>query len=402
MVPETLDALLAPSSAQEFLETQWGKMFAHFPGEPGKFSGLLPWDELNRLLRQHRLDVPRLRLVRDGKPVPADAFLAYQTTSRKPGTRIPRVNSVELTRLLRQGATLIVDAADELYEPVTTLAENLESLFRVRIQANLYAGWRTSRGFDIHWDNHDVIVVQVSGRKRWKVYGMTRPFPLDRDVEPNTKPQDPPLWEGDLSDGDLLYIPRGWWHVAIPLDEPTLHLTLGVHNPRGGDLLSWFADRLRSNEDVRRDLPRFDARNERMAYMERLREAVLAAWKPEMLEEFFAHRDLAGSARPQFGLPWSATEGVLPESGFLKWASPRPVKMESRQPGEFSIACNGKNWRFAEGARSILEKLMDRKPHAISELENLGTDPKITIVFLRELVSKGLVSAVSTGSSLEE
>ena len=56
---------------------------------------------------------------------------------------------------------------------------------------------------------------------------------------------------------DLLYIPRGWWHVATPLDEPTLHLTVGVNNPNGADFLAWYVDRLKTSEDVRRDLPQF-------------------------------------------------------------------------------------------------------------------------------------------------
>ena len=121
--------------------------------------------------------------------------------------------------------------------PITHLAESLERVFRVRIQVNAYAGWRTSHGFDLHWDDHDVFILQIAGRKKWKVYGMTRKYPLARDVEPATDKPDTPLWEGMLEDGDLLYIPRGWWHVATPLDEPTLHLTVGVNNPNGADLL---------------------------------------------------------------------------------------------------------------------------------------------------------------------
>lgn len=291
-----------------------------------------------------------------------------------------------------------MDAIDEVYDPVTILAENLRSLFRVRIQANLYAGWRTSHGFDIHWDDHDVIIVQVSGRKQWKIFEMTRSFPLVRDIEPNTTIPDTPLWDGVLNDGDALYIPRGWWHVAVPMDEPTLHLTLGIRNPRGIDMLTWFSDRMRANEDVRRDLPRFDPLSERVAYMERLRLALLDAWTPELLEEYFSHLDKTSPVRPHFGFPWSATEQVLPESGFVEWASPLPVpRMSSNGSGEFSIECIGQKWRFAEAARPIIELLMDRKPHAIAELERVSADAKVVIIFLRELVTHGLLAVVGSG-----
>jgi hypothetical protein len=397
VAPRNLDDLLAPSSAESFLGSQFGKTFAIFPGEPGRFSALFPWSQLNRVLRQHRFDFPRLRLVMLGKEVPAPEFLSYESSSRRRGPSVPRINQLGLTRRLQLGATLILDGVHEVYEPLSTLTASLESLFRVHIQANLYAGWRTSPGFNVHWDDHDVIIVQVSGQKQWKVYGMTRPFPLERDVEPNIGPPETPAWEGVLNDGDALYIPRGWWHVASPMDGPTLHLTIGILNSTGADLLSWFTERLRANDDVRRDLPRFGQQSERAAYMERLCQTFKEECKPSILDEFFAHRDACISGRLQFGFPWSATEQVLPESGFLKWTSPIPASIESSIGStDFSIACAGRKWRFAEGARPILERLLDRIPHAISELQSLGTDPDLTLIFLRELVSHGLLSVAES------
>ena len=112
---------------------------------------------------------------------------------------------------------------------------------------------------------------------------MTRPFPLARDVETARKPEGVPLWEGTLEDGDLLYIPRGWWHVALPLNEPTLHLTVGIHNRTGLDLLGWLKERLREREDFRRDLPRFATRAEQAAHIESLRDQLLAEWGKHML-----------------------------------------------------------------------------------------------------------------------
>ena len=161
---------------------------------------------------------------REGQPVSVETYLSDQQNKRKNGKPIPRLNTTALTRELRNGATIVLDAVDELHRPIRRLAESLERVFRVKVQVNAYAGWRTSHGFDLHWDDHDVFVLQVAGRKQWKVYGMTRKYPMARDVEPAVDPPSEVLWEGLLRSGDLLYIPRGWWHVATPLDEPTLHL----------------------------------------------------------------------------------------------------------------------------------------------------------------------------------
>src|ERR687885_481652 len=70
-----LRKLLEPAAAEDFLASSWGKSFAH--GRGGKFADLLPWDQLNLILRRHRLDFPRLRLMQDGKRVAVESYLRH-------------------------------------------------------------------------------------------------------------------------------------------------------------------------------------------------------------------------------------------------------------------------------------------------------------------------------------
>ncbi|HEX8189230.1 MAG TPA: cupin domain-containing protein, partial [Pyrinomonadaceae bacterium] len=267
---ESLARMLEPCAPEEFLDSSWGVNFLHVRGRAGRFAHMMPWGRLSEVLGRQRLDFPRLRLVRDGKSLPVSSYLRHQTGGRQ-RTTVPRLKGAGLARHLREGATLVLDAVDEVSEPVEDLAKGLELFFRERVQVNLYAGWQTSRGFDLHWDDHDVFILQVTGRKCWSVYGQTRPHPLVNDIEKARKPEHEPLWEGTLEDGDLLYIPRGWWHVAVPLAEPTLHLTVGVHNRTGLDLLRWLTEALRASEAFRRDLPRLAPARERAAHAARLR-----------------------------------------------------------------------------------------------------------------------------------
>ncbi|HYZ84002.1 MAG TPA: cupin domain-containing protein [Bryobacteraceae bacterium] len=389
-----LQALLNPVSADQFLARDYGRSFVHVRGTPGKFASLLPWPVLNDILEQHRLDPPRLRLTREGKPVPPDRYVSYQPNRRKSGSPIPRLNAAALTSELREGATLVLDNVDELHRPIRRLAESLEQTFRVRVQVNSYSGWRTSHGFDLHWDDHDVFILQVAGRKHWKVYGMTRPWPLARDSEPAVDPPSEVLWDGLLEDGDLLYIPRGWWHVATPLDEPTLHLTVGINNPTGIDFLSWFVDRLRDAEVARQDLPHLQGPAAMRAHAELLRQAILDAWQPELLEEYLAHLDRTAKARPSFALPWSATPGLIPDGSYtVRWI-PRgniPIEISGDQ---ISIATLGRRWKFRREARPLLELLMPGSECSQSELESIQGDmlsPAVIRAFLKELAVNGLV-----------
>jgi hypothetical protein len=400
MAFDYLAKLLEPCPVEDFLNSSWGRSFKHVRGRPGRFSQLLPWDRLNEILGRHRLDFPRLRLTQNGQSLPSNKYLRHVQAGRQK-ISIPRLLPAELTKQLRRGATLVLDAVDELYAPLEELAQTLELAFREHVQINAYAGWRTSRGFDLHWDDHDVFILQVAGRKRWSIYGMTRPFPLVRDVERAKKPAgSPALWEETLCDGDLLYIPRGWWHVALPLNEPTLHLTVGIHNRTGIDLLRWMGERLRASEHLRMDLPRFASQGEREAHVERLRAALMEEWSaPDLLERFFQEQDANASARPALSLPWSATpEGLAPaQDAIVRLTAPRPLdlKASARENGQLEFSCLGKRWRFAAEALLVLRPLNERRVCSVHELceEAEGKlDEETVRVFLGELILHGLLA----------
>lgn len=395
---DLLEEILEPCRREEFFSSSWGKSFKHVRGWPGKFARLLPWHELNEILRRHRLDFPRLRLMRDGERVPVTSYIRHATSART-RTRIPRLIHENLTRQLREGATLVLDAVDELYRPIEELAEALELIFHEHVQVNMYAGWRTSRGFDLHWDDHDVFILQVTGRKLWRIYGETRKHPVTGDKAEKPADVDAPLWEGMMEDGDLLYIPRGWWHVALPQSEPTLHLTVGIHNRTGLDLLRWLETRLsREHACFREDLPRFASPDERRAHVEKLRAALLGALDDGALDSFLREQDEGAAARASLSLPWSATREILPERSEtrVRLLVPRPIEI-SPSDGQIEFVCLKKRWRFHEDAALVLRPLAERRTCSVAELiegarERL--DERTVRLFLAELIAHGLAGVV--------
>jgi hypothetical protein len=392
MAPTCLAELLQPYSVQEFLTCNWGKSFRYFSGERGRFSRLLPWARLNAILGEHRLDFPRVRLIKDGEQLPAPDFLSY--SQGRHGERIPRLKAARLNELLREGATLAVNQLQEMAGPIRELAENLEKVLHERINVNAYAGWGTSHGFDLHWDDHDVFVLQVAGRKQWKIYGDTGNFPLEKQDAPNEAAPKEPIWEQILEDGDLLYIPRGWWHVAIPLAEPTLHLTVGSTNRTGVDFLGWLQDELRTQPLFRQDLPRFATEAEQAAHMERLWAGLRALWNEVALKRFLFHHDSRAVARPHFNLPWSVAPDVLPptDEACVRLLLPRSTSLS------IALLKNEKLRPFAPHAEEVLCPLTDGEAHSIREVcvrAGATVDRETVRAFLGELVLQGLLS-VST------
>jgi ribosomal protein L16 Arg81 hydroxylase len=229
--------VLAPLAQSEFLSRDWGRRYRYIRGRAARFESLLPWPVLNDVIQQHRLVPPRVRVAKDGEVIPSSAYQRHD--SDKWGMPVPRVLGAELSSLLRQGATLVVEHVDEVHEPITELCRALERDLGEYVSANAYAGFGRSRGFDKHWDVHDVFVLQLAGRKRWRVFGPSKEHPPIADTRTSKRPPRRTIWAGVLSPGDVLYLPRGWWHDAAAIGEPTLHLTFGIRNKTGVDFFEW-------------------------------------------------------------------------------------------------------------------------------------------------------------------
>lgn len=383
----TFAEALGALPVDDFLTRVWGQTFAFLPGARGRFQGLLSWSEVNGMLQKHRLEPPRLRLVRKGDFAPKNAFLRYE------GGSVPFVVPEKLSERLRDGYTLIVDAVDDMVDGVMRAAEDFERVLHESVQVNLYAGWREQQGFNRHCDTHDVVVLQVYGKKYWRVFEGGRPHPLKDDIAPNTDAPDSVVWEGMLQDGDALYIPRGWWHEASAVGKVTLHLTFGIHQRTGVNLVHWLADQLRASTDFRAPLRRFASAEERERQYAELRRQLVAALDDDLLARYFAHQNARARSRGWASLPWTvASAEAPPMSARVTLAAPRALNVV-RDDASIRFDANGRSWQFAAAAEPLLHTL-ERGSATVAELCRAGAetlDGATVQQFVVELARHGLV-----------
>jgi ribosomal protein L16 Arg81 hydroxylase len=294
-----MSSLLAPLEWSTFVEEFWGQRMLYVPASPDKFKDLFSWHELNEILANQRIESPRLRLVLNGREIDPRSY------RRKPGIEDNGsvLRSAEMLQHLSAGATLILDELDAAVESVRAVVVGLESELRVSVHSNLYAGWKAANAFPVHWDPHDTFVIQIAGRKSWTVWNPTRLFPLYSDVEASSPPTEEPCWQGELNPGSLLYMPRGWWHVAFPVNEPTLHITVSVNNRTGIDLLRWTVNSLRESSHCRRDVPQLATREDRVRYIAELRRILVDALDDTVIDAYIDNNIRARGTRPQFSFP---------------------------------------------------------------------------------------------------
>jgi hypothetical protein len=390
----TFAQTLAPS-VDSFLRDTWGRTFAHLPGAPGRFHELLSWDELNRVLQTQRLEPPRLRLARNGEFAAKNTYLRYE--GNRGGARVPHIVPEKLTEKLREGYTLIVDAVDDMVDGVLRLAEDFERVLHESVQVNMYAGWREQQGFNRHCDTHDVVVLQVYGRKYWRVYEGGRPHPLKDDISPNKDVPQRVVWEGTLDDGDVLYIPRGWWHEASGVGDVTLHLTFGIHQRTGVSMMRWLTDQLRASDQFRADLLRFASPEERAAQMAELRQQLLAAWDDDLVARYLQHHDAHARSRGWAGLPWTVSDSARPAGDTrVELATPRALQFTALGDS-IRFEAHGRSWSFASPAEPLLRRLSNG-PATLDELSNVEgvtLDRDAIEQFVVELARQGLAKLVS-------
>lgn len=218
----------------EGLATSWGRepLLRRAAELPTDLTDLFGPDALDELVSRRGLRTPFLRVAKSGSDIPTSRWTRGGGTG---ATVDDQVSDDDLLALLADGATLIGQGLHRTWPPLVDFCQALMAQIGHPVQANAYLTPPQNRGFDPHFDVHDVFVVQVSGRKRWIVHRPVIDVPLRtqewRDLRPETaaRAEEEPYLDFVLETGDVLYLPRGWVHSAEALGEVSTHVTLGVH-----------------------------------------------------------------------------------------------------------------------------------------------------------------------------
>jgi ribosomal protein L16 Arg81 hydroxylase len=163
---------------------------------------------------------------------------------------------------LKRGASLVANDVGPLSEPLRAVTRLIEEAIGCKVRANLYCSWRAHPGFATHYDTHDVYAVHLVGRKTWRIYQRQFVDPIAHAAFRNL-PQEyfdrnrgAVSQEVNLEPGDLLYIPRGWYHDALATSEATMHIAFGATPVIGLDVVTHLFERAVHDPAFRAAVPR--------------------------------------------------------------------------------------------------------------------------------------------------
>lgn len=215
---------------------------------PERFAGLISIDDIDRIVTTLDLREGQLALANAAANVDSDSYVDGASF----------IDRGAVADHYRRGATIVLNQAHQFDPALSRLCRGLEHVFSSHVQTNIYLTPPNAQGFRTHYDNHDVLVIQVEGEKVWRLYEMPIAIPFRGEGfelgqhEPGELRQ-----EFVLKPGDCAYVPRGLMHDAQTSgDKASLHITVGLITRTWADLMLEAVSEvaLRSPE-LRRSLP---------------------------------------------------------------------------------------------------------------------------------------------------
>ncbi|XP_077443542.1 ribosomal oxygenase 1 [Stigmatopora argus] len=224
--------LLDPIPTKAFFRETWEKKpILAQRKNPDYYKGLFSTEEFDRILRQED--------VQYGVNLDVTSYTkGKRETHNPPGRALP----LTVWDFYENGCSLRMLNPQAFSSTMWNVLSILQEHFGSMAGANVYLTPPGTQGFAPHYDDIEAFVVQLEGKKHWKVYNPRS----DHEVlpvlsSPNLEQTEigKPILEVVLEAGDLLYFPRGFIHQgnALP-DAHSLHITISSYQKNSwGDLL---------------------------------------------------------------------------------------------------------------------------------------------------------------------
>ena len=258
-----LTALIAPARPEDFFLEHWERKPFHLSrGDARYYDALLTNGDLENIISSGDLRYPAIQLARNGSYFPAEAYTKNIKHGSEFFSGVPDLGRIQSE--YRSGSTVVLPALQRIWAPLRKLCASLENEFSHAVHANGYLTPGNSEGFTPHYDTHDVFVLQIAGKKRWRLF--EPPLTLPHRSQPFTPAGyalPAPSLELELQPGDLLYLPRGTVHAASTSDSHSAHVTIGMTVYTWVELISELAAASKEIAGFRTALPPgFAAREE--------------------------------------------------------------------------------------------------------------------------------------------
>lgn len=391
-MPETtlFKSLLGRFSSNDFFADYWGKDWLYLEEEPrGDVDFPISIDDIDALFTNARLRYPWVKLVSKGAELP---LKEYRNENFSPQSDF--VDNEKLFSYLNSGYTIVANSADKFFEPLARICRQLEQELLVKVWANVYISPPGSRGFGIHQDVHDVIILQLSGHKNWHVYPMEA-----ENLGPRSPgPDDTPLREFQMKEGEVIYLPKNQPHMAFAAQTTSVHVTLGLEGLFWEDVLKQFYENGKRDRAFRQRVP---SPLEGKEVFAEFQETFAKAWEKllsenpseKLVSDLLQSRTLQSDAYNGKRLSnWLATDGLSAHQKLRK----SPMVALEILPGKpfFYLKFHKKQLRFPVFLSDLVRGLCNETPYALADI-TCDQKEEERLKVAKKLLNAGLLEVVT-------
>nr|XP_033792154.1 ribosomal oxygenase 1 isoform X2 [Geotrypetes seraphini] len=224
--------MIAPISSEHFFSQIWEKrpaLIRRYNLE--YYKGLFSTAEFNRILREND--------VQFGVNLDVTTYSkGKRETHNPPG----RALSLVVWDYYKNGCSLRLLNPQAFSVTVWNFLSVLQEHFGSMCGANIYLTPPGTQGFAPHYDDIEAFVIQLEGKKHWRVYRPrknTDELPQFSSDNLSQEEIGEPILDAIVEAGDVLYFPRGFIHQGNCLpDAHSLHITISSYQKNcWGDLL---------------------------------------------------------------------------------------------------------------------------------------------------------------------
>ncbi|KVL83509.1 hypothetical protein WJ50_23135 [Burkholderia ubonensis] len=333
------------------------------------------------MLAKHDIRHPGIRLAKAGRYLAPDTYSTDMHYGDDLFRGVPDLDTVYAH--YRTGASVILPALHRTWAPLNLLCATMEAELNHVVHTNLYMTPGGTSGFSAHYDAHEVFILQIDGRKHWRVYEPplllphhTQPFSPAGYVLPK------PMLEIDLMPGDVLYLPRGYVHDTLTSDVHSVHVTLGISVYTWVELIAETLAACKGRVDLRRALPPGFANSpESVAHLASSLHEILGTLQslvePRTVVDIFTTKVIPGTIKRR-GLfkPQAATIG----SDTRLFRLPPGRFHVSHDEDQIVLAFDGKSMPLPGYVRGAIETITGSESFLVRDLaSSLGMDGSVTL-----------------------
>jgi ribosomal protein L16 Arg81 hydroxylase len=383
-------------SGEQFAREHWGER-PLLTRSPGGFADLFSADAVDELIARRALRTPFVRMAKEGTVLDPSLFTSSGGTGAEVGDQL---DSAKVLAQFADGATLVLQGLHRTWGPIGDLTRALVADLGHPAQVNAYITPASSRGFDPHYDTHDVFVLQIAGTKRWSIHEPVHRHPLaDQPWTQHREAvaaaaQGAPHIDEVFEPGDVLYLPRGWLHSAVAQGGTSIHLTIGLRATTRHDLLRTLLERAGEDPALRASLALGVDYSDPASLAEDLAATLTAAHAlldrtPVQEVAGAMHRAHAEATRPEPVRPLATIEAMahLDADTLLVW---RAALAERIEEDEHEIRIHLRTATVtlpAEAAPAV--RALRAAPQGAGALP--GLDAESSLVVSRRLLREGIV-----------